>query len=269
MQSIERSPSGRARCRACREKIDKDEWRYVEEEPSADFDGEVRRYWHATCAVDRRATGASRALSSASQLLPKQQWGLLLCQAVLRRSGKRKETVARPLWLTLDDDGWAHLLCELDSGNYAVVTDLEGRWSAVIERTRDDALAALPGPIFTIAAEALGAAPPTEAAAQQALASLKPQRAAARKLAQEELRDARRESLKQAKLRAKEAGVDLSKVVKRARVEIVGEVQGASKGTRGSVFWVGYTKQGTDKRVGIDGDDGRTYWANLIDVVPL
>jgi hypothetical protein len=244
--SIERSPSGRARCRACREKIDKGEWRYAEEEPSADFDGEIKRYWHATCAVDRRATGASRALVAAVKQMPKLEWGTLLSQAVLRRAGKRKEMVARPLWLTLDEDGWAHLLCELDSGNYAVVTDLHGTWSTVIERSRDDALAALPGPIFAIAAEALGAAPPNEAAAREAVASLQPQRAAARKLAQEELKLARRESLKQAKLRAKEAGVDLAKVQRQSRVEIVADVKLGErllKGVRGVVFWLGYTKQ--------------------------
>lgn len=277
MERIEKSPSGRARCRACREKIEKGEWRYAEQEPSADFDGEIARYWHATCAVERRATGASRALVKAVGLLPKAEWGLLLSQAVLRRAGKRKETVERPLWLTLDEDGWAHLLCRLDSGHYAVVTDLEGKWSVVIEGSRDDALAALPGPIFEIAAEALGAKAPDEGAARAALASLKPQRTATRKAEREALTRTRRESLARIKERAKQAGVDLTRVKKGSRVEIVGDAslgdpsQGgrALAGQRGVVFWLGYTKQGTTKRVGLHGEDKRTYWVDLEQVIPL
>lgn len=76
----------------------------------------------------------------------------------------------------------AHLLCELDSGNYAVVTDLDGKWRAVVEGTRGDR---------------------------------------------------------------------------------------SLEGVRGYVFWVGYSKGGTDKRVGIHDDEGSTHWVNLTDVVPL
>jgi hypothetical protein len=44
-------------------------------------------------------------------------------------------------------------------------------------------------------------------------------------------------------------------------------IKGKSKGTTGTIFWVGETKYGA--RVGIKPEDGETVWAKASDVVPV
>lgn len=53
---------------------------------------------------------------------------------------------------------------------------------------------------------------------------------------------------------------------KGARVEIVKGRKG--KGTVGTVFWVGENQYGPGVRLGIEGDDGETYWVNADNVEP-
>jgi hypothetical protein len=275
MFGIERSPSGRASCRACKARIDAGDWRYHEEEPSAEFDGSYRRYYHLRCAVERRAAGASRALSGASDAMERLEWGQLLCQTLLYRCRRRDLVVARPLWLTLDEDGWAHLLCELDSGEHAVVTELEGEWVACVERTRDDALAVLPGPVFEIAVMALAGEPKDQRETARTLRSLQRSRAAKRAADRKALGQARRAATVKAKAEARAAGVELpsASIKSGSRVRITADVKStrgrAGKGVCGEVFWCGYSKRGMQKRVGLRGDNGEKYWANLTEVEPV
>ena len=51
---IEHAASGRAKCRGCGEKIDKDELRFGEKEPNAFGDGEMTLWFHIPCAAYKR-----------------------------------------------------------------------------------------------------------------------------------------------------------------------------------------------------------------------
>lgn len=51
---IEHAASGRAKCRACNRKIDKDELRFGENRPNAFGDGEMTLWFHVTCAAYKR-----------------------------------------------------------------------------------------------------------------------------------------------------------------------------------------------------------------------
>jgi hypothetical protein len=84
------------------------------------------------------------------------EWGRLVCQVAINRCGRKREaTVSRPLWVGLAEDGRAHVVCELDSGRHAVVTEQAGRWQVHVEGSLDDALALLPEPLFRQAADGL------------------------------------------------------------------------------------------------------------------
>jgi hypothetical protein len=50
---IEVSPSGRAKCRACKETVAKGDVRFAETYDSAFSDGEAFRYWHLPCAAKK------------------------------------------------------------------------------------------------------------------------------------------------------------------------------------------------------------------------
>ena len=271
MEGIESSPSGRAGCSVCREKIAKGSWRYYEEVPSSQFDGEYRRHWHLSCAVERRSTGAARALTEAADKLPRLEWGLSLSQALLHRCRRHDLKVERPLWLTLDEDGWAHLLCQLSTGDFAIVTDLDGQWVTCVEGSQDDALAVLPEPVFEIAVMALGDKPKSERETRRALSGLQKTRAAKQKAEKVALTKARKEATRRDKAEAQAAGIELPKITKGSRVKIIGEDVRSTRGTKGKgvygdVFWCGYGKTGTEKRVGLTDTYGNKYWANVADV---
>lgn len=51
--AIEISPSGRAKCRACKESVPKGELRFAESYDSAFSDGESFRYYHLLCAAKK------------------------------------------------------------------------------------------------------------------------------------------------------------------------------------------------------------------------
>lgn len=51
---VEAAPSGRARCRACNEKVGKGELRFGEAAPNPYGEGETHHWFHLACAADRR-----------------------------------------------------------------------------------------------------------------------------------------------------------------------------------------------------------------------
>lgn len=66
---IEAAPSGRAKCRACQQKIQKDELRFGEKVPNPFGDGEATHYYHLVCAAERRPEPFNETLSSYDQEL--------------------------------------------------------------------------------------------------------------------------------------------------------------------------------------------------------
>lgn len=66
---IEVSPSGRAKCRGCKETIPKGEVRFGEAFESSFSSGEGLRYWHLLCAAkDRRMAGKLRSVLGTSDV---------------------------------------------------------------------------------------------------------------------------------------------------------------------------------------------------------
>lgn len=64
---IEEAPSGRAKCRACQNKIAKGERRFGEKVPNPFGEGEATHYYHLICAADRRP-GEFKETLEASEL---------------------------------------------------------------------------------------------------------------------------------------------------------------------------------------------------------
>ena len=67
---IEAASSGRAKCRACQQKITKGELRFGEKVPNAFGDGEATHYYHLICAADRRPEPFRETLTSTELELP-------------------------------------------------------------------------------------------------------------------------------------------------------------------------------------------------------
>lgn len=61
---IEPSPSGRARCRACRSGIAKSDLRFAESVPNPVADGETSHFYHLACAAERRPGPFAELLAS-------------------------------------------------------------------------------------------------------------------------------------------------------------------------------------------------------------
>lgn len=67
---LEVAPTGRAKCRGCRESIAKGEVRFGEVFDSAFAGGEALRYWHVLCAAKNRGVaGKLRELLAATELV--------------------------------------------------------------------------------------------------------------------------------------------------------------------------------------------------------
>jgi hypothetical protein len=69
---IEVAKSGRASCRGCRDKIEKDAFRFGEEVPNvfAQDAGPAFRYWHLTCAATKLANDLREALKTVDLAIP-------------------------------------------------------------------------------------------------------------------------------------------------------------------------------------------------------
>ena len=67
---IEAASSGRAKCRACQQKIGKGELRFGEKVPNPFGDGEATHYYHLLCAADRRPEGFGETLGATELEVP-------------------------------------------------------------------------------------------------------------------------------------------------------------------------------------------------------
>jgi len=67
---IEPASSGRAKCRACQQKIAKGELRFGEKVPNPFGDGEATHYFHLICAADRRPEAFRETLDAAELEIP-------------------------------------------------------------------------------------------------------------------------------------------------------------------------------------------------------
>ncbi|HEX2880790.1 MAG TPA: hypothetical protein VHO25_14765 [Polyangiaceae bacterium] len=66
--SIERAPSGRAKCRACRQPVAKDELRFGEVVPNPYGEGEAHFWYHLRCAALRLPEKFNEALKASSDV---------------------------------------------------------------------------------------------------------------------------------------------------------------------------------------------------------
>lgn len=76
---IEPAATGRAKCRRCQEKIEKDALRFGERVPNAFGDGEATYWFHLACAAERRPEKLQAALEGFAGEVP----GLAALQAVI------------------------------------------------------------------------------------------------------------------------------------------------------------------------------------------
>ena len=67
---IETATSGRAKCRGCQGKIDKDTLRYGEAVPNAFGEGEALHWFHLQCGAERRPESFKKALSESTTDVP-------------------------------------------------------------------------------------------------------------------------------------------------------------------------------------------------------
>lgn len=67
---IEPASSGRAKCRRCREKIDKGALRFGERVPNAFGEGEATLWYHLACAAEKRPEQLGAALRESPNPLP-------------------------------------------------------------------------------------------------------------------------------------------------------------------------------------------------------
>jgi len=67
---IEAASSGRAKCRACQQKISKGELRFGEKVPNPFGDGEATHYYHLICAADRRPEALHETLPTTELEVP-------------------------------------------------------------------------------------------------------------------------------------------------------------------------------------------------------
>ncbi|MEQ1571530.1 MAG: hypothetical protein ABMA64_38235 [Myxococcota bacterium] len=67
---LEVSPSGRARCRGCKEAVGKGEIRFCESFDSAFADGESYRYWHLLCAAKKLPVQVRQVMAEFADPIP-------------------------------------------------------------------------------------------------------------------------------------------------------------------------------------------------------
>ncbi|HEY6723605.1 MAG TPA: hypothetical protein VI197_06210 [Polyangiaceae bacterium] len=67
---IEAASSGRAKCRACQQKIAKGELRFGAKVPNPFGDGEATHYYHLICAADRRPESFRETLAATELEVP-------------------------------------------------------------------------------------------------------------------------------------------------------------------------------------------------------
>jgi hypothetical protein len=69
-ETIETAKTGRAKCRACRQPIEKDTLRFGEEQPSAFAEGMQMVWYHLACAAKRRPVQVKAALDAFAGEVP-------------------------------------------------------------------------------------------------------------------------------------------------------------------------------------------------------
>lgn len=69
-ETIETAKTGRAKCRACRQPIEKDTLRFGEEQPSAFAEGMQMVWYHLACAAKRRPVQVKAALDAFTGEVP-------------------------------------------------------------------------------------------------------------------------------------------------------------------------------------------------------
>lgn len=90
---FEEAPSGRSKCRACQQKIEKGALRFGEKVPNPFGDGEATLYYHVRCAAERRPERFHAALNETTIDIPDQ--AELLAIAALGIEHRRLERLGK------------------------------------------------------------------------------------------------------------------------------------------------------------------------------
>lgn len=250
--TIER-PSGRSSCRTCGKRIAKnDPLLYKEEEPSSNFDGSYRRFYHLACAKDSRFLGLSRALQVTEHEFPGKK--LLWCQALLKR-GNESAKLKEISWFLSDDDGWAHFIGVLSTKKYVLLTDVNHKWGVWVTPTKNMAFKLLPERLKVLADKEIAGQVLTKKEINGVLSSRRRNRQTLLKAE----RKSRGNKRRAATLEAKKKALGMESIAKGSKVRIKG------KRSSGEVFWVGFSKRSDKKWVGFKAN-GRTVWADVADV---
>src|SRR5262245_50321669 len=86
---LEVSPSGRAKCRGCKESVAKGDVRFCESFDSAFSDGESFRYWHLKCAAKRLPIQLKAAMDAYTDDIPDKDAVLAEITAAGKKAGGR------------------------------------------------------------------------------------------------------------------------------------------------------------------------------------
>lgn len=97
---IEISPSGRAQCRGCKEKIEKGELRFAETYSIPGTDQEGKRYYHLKCAADKALAGFKDAVDAYEGDIPDKE---ALLEAFAKGGSKKGGGGAKPAKLPAAD----------------------------------------------------------------------------------------------------------------------------------------------------------------------
>lgn len=152
---VERSPSGGARCHACKRLIAEGEWRFgewVDQSEEVFDDGRVKlfhRHFHLDCATARKPVPFLRAmLRKDGPPLPAREW--YLARAVVKLIKRYPPAFEEVLLFHDSGEGVPHLVYRAKDGTFGCVTEgpRGGKPAIQAAATRDDAFALLPEPVF-------------------------------------------------------------------------------------------------------------------------
>jgi hypothetical protein len=148
-EHLEVSPTGRARCKLCKEPIGKAALRMGVSEPSPSFDGDTVVWHHAMCAALRRPIGMLRALATFTD---GPTWMTPLLRAIAEAADAHG--VKGVLWR---HPTRARCVVELGAGRHGLFTHV-GTTPLVVTGTLDEVLASVPDEDFEVVVDTVVAA---------------------------------------------------------------------------------------------------------------
>lgn len=159
---LEPSPSGMARCQACRKPIADGDWRFgAHVGANAEiYDGArlvtFHRFFHAACAAEKKATGLLRLLTSGgAPNMPAREW--YSTRAAIALVQRKPIAIEEVLWFHDGGEGLPHAIFRTAEGKFGCLTKLKrkgkphGAFGVDLVGSKDDAFALLPEALFRAA----------------------------------------------------------------------------------------------------------------------